>query len=107
MGLLRTPSICPSSPRPTYAPSGSSILIEAATVGYGRAPDFEPYAPDQLNMEQRIAYALRHDPVFRDAEVAEGIDPDKTPDPASLAVAGGARQPTEGRRGGRRLRAKL
>ena len=36
-------------------------------------------------MEQRNAYALRHDPVIREAEIAEGIDPDKNPDPASLA----------------------
>ena len=36
-------------------------------------------------MEQRIAYALRHDPVIREAEIAEGINPDKNPDPASLA----------------------
>ncbi|KAI0751196.1 NUDIX hydrolase domain-like protein [Daedaleopsis nitida] len=62
----------------------ASILIRAAAIGYGHEPDFELYAPDQPTMEQRIAFALRYDPVFREAEIAEGIDPDKTPDPASL-----------------------
>ena len=59
-------------------------------------------------MEQRIAYALRHDPVFREAEIAEGIDPNKTPDPASLVDI--SRQESEKkrrRRGARRVRAKL
>ena len=62
-----------------------SILIEVAKVGYGHDPTFDAYAPDQPNMEQRIAYALRHDPIFREAELSEGIDPEKTPDPASLS----------------------
>ncbi|KAI8989843.1 NUDIX hydrolase domain-like protein [Trametes punicea] len=62
----------------------AAILIEVATIGYGREPDFDPYAPGQPTMQQRIAHALRYDPVFRDAERAEGIDPDKTPDPSSL-----------------------
>ena len=51
------------------------MLIRVATIGYGREPDFEPSAPDEPAMAQRIAYALRTDPVFRAAAVAEGIDP--------------------------------
>ena len=31
-------------------------------------------------MEQRIQYALKHNPVLRDAQEKEGIDPDKIPD---------------------------
>ncbi|KAI9057635.1 hypothetical protein FKP32DRAFT_1762267 [Trametes sanguinea] len=63
----------------------ASILIEVASIGYGREPDFEPYAPGQPTWQQRIAHALRYDSVFREAERAEGIDPDKTPHPSSLA----------------------
>ena len=63
----------------------SGMLIHVAAVGYGREPDFELRAPDEPGMAQRIAYALRTDPVFRAAAAAEGIDPDRTPDPASLA----------------------
>ena len=62
-------------------------------------------------MEQRIAYALRHDPVFRETELAEGIDPDKTPEPASLSGSGsgsGRKEKKRGERGARmRVRAKL
>ncbi|TBU28736.1 hypothetical protein BD311DRAFT_806771 [Dichomitus squalens] len=32
--------------------------LHAASIGYGQEPDFEPFAPDQPTMEQRIAYAL-------------------------------------------------
>lgn len=71
----------------------SAILIRVASIGYGQEPDFEPYAPEQPTMEQRIAYALKYDPVFREAEIAEGIDPDKTPDPKSLG-----RKPHTGKR---------
>lgn len=79
-----------------------------ATIGYGRDPDFEPYAPDEPTMEQRLAFALRYDPIFRVAEIAEGIDPDKTPDPSSLVD--GSQPDAEAkrkRRGRRRVRAKL
>ncbi|PIL37567.1 hypothetical protein GSI_01261 [Ganoderma sinense ZZ0214-1] len=63
----------------------AGMLIRVAAIGYGREPDFEPSAPDEPAMAQRIAYALRTDPIFRAAAVAEGIDPDRTPDPASFA----------------------
>ena len=85
-----------------------SILIRVASIGYGQQPDFEPYAPEEPTMQQRIAYALRHDPIFREAEIAEGIDPDKTPDPSSLVDSsqpGAEVKRTRRRR--RRVRAKL
>ncbi|KAI0722498.1 NUDIX hydrolase domain-like protein [Earliella scabrosa] len=86
----------------------ASILIRVASIGYGQQPDFEPYAPEEPTMQQRIAYALRHDPIFREAEIAEGIDPDKTPDPSSLVDSSqpGA-EVKRTRRRGRRVRAKL
>ncbi|KAI0355435.1 hypothetical protein OH77DRAFT_1424933 [Trametes cingulata] len=88
----------------------AAILIKVATIGYGREPDFEPYAPGQPTTQQRIAHALRHDPVFREAELAEGIDPDKTPDPSSLGQSHKSAAELKRRRrlGPRRLvRAKL
>ncbi|KAI0774717.1 NUDIX hydrolase domain-like protein [Trametes elegans] len=89
----------------------ASILIRVATIGYGRDPEFEPYAPGQPTMQQRIAHALRYDPIFREAERAEGIDPDKIPDPARLAESVITDTEVKRRRrarGGRRLvRAKL
>ena len=97
--------------------SNRSILIEVAKVGYRRNPDFDAYAQDQPTMEQRIVHALRNDPVFREAELSEGIDPDKTPDGTSLSGRRGPgarrRVASEEKRGehsvhmGRRLRAKL
>ena len=48
-------------------------------VGYNHDPDFIVAAPDQASQEQRIAYALKHHPVFREALKAEGIDPRLTP----------------------------
>ena len=62
-------------------------------------------------MEQRIAYALRHNPIIQEAGIAEGIDPDKNPDPASLADR--SRRRADVKRSGRRrdtrrgVRAKL
>ena len=100
-------------------PRGRSILIEVAKIGYARAPDFDAYAPDQPTSEQRIAHALRHDPIFRDAARAEGIDPDKAPQPATQSSSrdqpalrkqtGEGRQYNQGGRAqrGKRLRAKL
>ncbi|KAI0650863.1 NUDIX hydrolase domain-like protein [Trametes meyenii] len=77
----------------------ASMLIEVAIIGYGREPDFESYAPGQLSMQRRIAQALRRDPVFREAALSEGIDPDKTPDPTSL---GESRRPDANMKHGRR-----
>ncbi|KAH9899426.1 NUDIX hydrolase domain-like protein [Cubamyces lactineus] len=86
----------------------ASILIEVAKIGYAREPDFEAYAPGQPTTLQRIAYALRHDPIFREAERAEGIDPDKTPDPSSLGQSHTADAEMSRRRKGRMLlRVKL
>lgn len=92
---------------PLSFPYCRQMLIRVASIGYGREPDFELCAPDEPGMEQRIAYALRHDPIFRAAAAAEGIDPDKTPDPASLARRSQRRADRKGsgRRG--RVRAKL
>lgn len=92
------------------ARNNSSILIRVATIGYGRDPDFEPYAPNQPTGEQRLAYALRYDPIFREAALAEGIDPDKTPHPASLVNSDqpDAKVKRRARAGSRRrVRAKL
>ena len=57
-----------------------SILIRVATVGYAREPDFKVAAPDQLSQPERIAHMLKYHPVFREAAIKEGINPDKTPD---------------------------
>ncbi|RPD67402.1 hypothetical protein L227DRAFT_538534 [Lentinus tigrinus ALCF2SS1-6] len=85
----------------------AAILIRVASIGYGQEPDFALWAPDQPTMEQRIAYALRHDPMFRDAEREEGIDPDKTPEPWSLIDSAQPDAKVKRRlRTGRRLRAR-
>ena len=53
-------------------------------IGYGRRPDFELYAPDQWSHEQRIAHVMKHNPVLREAQKKEGLNPDKIPEPESL-----------------------
>lgn len=103
---------CASTQLTRLLPHARGILIKVATIGYGREPEFEPHAPDEPNTQQRIAHALRHDPVFREAARAESIDPDKTPDPSSLGQSHkSAAEVKRGRRrrpGARRLvRAKL
>ncbi|OBZ70381.1 Nudix hydrolase 15, mitochondrial [Grifola frondosa] len=62
----------------------AAILIRVATIGYARAPDFEVNAPGQPSQEQRIARALKHDPIFREAAALEGIDPGRIPEPSAL-----------------------
>ncbi|CCM07088.1 uncharacterized protein FIBRA_09414 [Fibroporia radiculosa] len=62
----------------------AGILIHVAIIGYGRAPDFELDAPGQPSWNERIAYALKHSPVFLEAMQKEGIDPSKIPDPSSF-----------------------
>ena len=84
-----------------------AILIRVASIGYAHEPDFEPYAPDQPTMQQRIAHALQHDPVFREAELAEGIDPDKTPDPAALVDSAQPDAEAKRRQGRGRRRVRL
>lgn len=65
----------------------SGVLIRVATVGYGREPDFDAYAPDEPSQEERMAFELRASPVLKDACLKEGIDPDKAPEPSSLRGA--------------------
>ncbi|KAI0782543.1 NUDIX hydrolase domain-like protein [Abortiporus biennis] len=81
----------------------ASILIRVATIGYGYEPDFEVNAPDQPAQEDRIVQALRTRPLFRQAEIEEGLDPDKVPDLVP-------REPPSNKRGRRnfsRLRSRL
>ncbi|KAI0089363.1 NUDIX hydrolase domain-like protein [Irpex rosettiformis] len=58
----------------------AAILIWVAVVGYGRRPDFDLFAPGQWSHEQRVAYVMKHNPVLREAQKKEGIDPNKNPD---------------------------
>lgn len=51
-----------------------SILIHTAIVGYGREPVFEVKAPNQLNMHERIEYALEHAKPFIEAREAENAE---------------------------------
>ena len=55
-------------------------------VGYGRQPDYELFAPGQLTREQRLAYAMKHNEVLRQAQKEEGLDPDEVPDIETLAT---------------------
>ena len=65
------------------------------------------HAPGEPTMAERMAYALRHDPIFREAERAEGIDPDKTPEPWSLVDSAQPDARVKRRlRAGRRLRVR-
>lgn len=52
----------------------AAMLIRTATIGYGHQPDFEVHAPGAPSTEVRIAWALLHRKVFRDACEKEGID---------------------------------
>jgi hypothetical protein len=45
-----------------------------AIAGYARQPDFEVHPPNAISTEERIAYALLHRKVFRDACEKENID---------------------------------
>ncbi|KAI0940346.1 hypothetical protein AcV5_001480 [Taiwanofungus camphoratus] len=83
----------------------SAILISVATIGYEREPDFEVSALDEPSQEERLLYAVKHDPVFRDAAREEGIDPNKVPEPSSLRTRG-ENSAWGGRRTGR-VRSKL
>ncbi|PCH40719.1 hypothetical protein WOLCODRAFT_70305 [Wolfiporia cocos MD-104 SS10] len=87
----------------------AAIMIRVAAIGYGRQPDFEVFAPNQPSQEERIAYALKTNPVFREAAQQEGIDPDKVPDPSTFRRADRERQEevSRGRRRRRRVRSKL
>ncbi|PSR83462.1 hypothetical protein PHLCEN_2v5734 [Hermanssonia centrifuga] len=55
----------------------ASILIHAASVGYVRQPEFQVYAPGQLEHKERIRYAMRHSDILRNAQLKKGIDPDR------------------------------
>ncbi|KAH9919694.1 uncharacterized protein B0H18DRAFT_625232 [Fomitopsis serialis] len=85
----------------------AGVLIRVATIGYGREPDFDVYAPDQTSQEGRIAYELRENPLLREACREEGIDPDKAPEPSQLRARSARR--SDGPRGHRRraVRSKL
>jgi len=45
-------------------------------IGYGCDPDFEMNHPNGPLMEERIAYSMLHNTIFRDAFKREGIDAD-------------------------------
>lgn len=61
-----------------------AILIRVAIVGYGRQPDYELVAPGQWTHEQRVAYVMKNNPILREAQKKESIDPDKVPDVETL-----------------------
>jgi hypothetical protein len=50
------------------------MLIRVAIIGYGRQPDFEVHPRNAISTEERIAYALLHRKVLRDACEKENID---------------------------------
>ncbi|KAF8805986.1 hypothetical protein BYT27DRAFT_7339260 [Phlegmacium glaucopus] len=52
----------------------AAMLIRVATIGYAREPDFEVQAPNELSIEERIAWVLLNRKVFRDACERESID---------------------------------
>lgn len=52
----------------------SAILIRVAIIGFARQPDFEVHPPNAISTRERIAYALLHRKVFRDACEKEGVD---------------------------------
>ncbi|EJD37352.1 hypothetical protein AURDEDRAFT_92407 [Auricularia subglabra TFB-10046 SS5] len=58
--------------KPVYGLT-SAILIHCAQIGYARPAAFQVQAPGQLSNAQRIAHAMRNDPVLRDAALAEGL----------------------------------
>lgn len=49
-------------------------MIRVATIGYGRFPDFQVKTPETPSLDERIAWALLHRPVFRHACRNEGVD---------------------------------
>lgn len=71
-GLTACSALFSIIPRRTHNPS-RSILIRAATVGYATAPDFEVHHPEGLSFDERIAWTMLSDPVFREAYEKEGI----------------------------------
>ena len=50
------------------------MLIRVATIGYAREPDFEVHSPNELPLEERIAWALLSRKAFRNACENEGVD---------------------------------
>lgn len=50
------------------------MLIRVAIIGYAREPDFGVHSPNELLLEERIAWALLNRKVFRDACEKEGVD---------------------------------
>ena len=50
------------------------MLIRVATIGYAREPDFEVHSPNELSLEERIAWALLNRKAFRNACENEGVD---------------------------------
>ncbi|CAA7259409.1 unnamed protein product [Cyclocybe aegerita] len=52
----------------------AGMLIQTATIGYARQPDFEVNPPNAATTEERIAWALLHRKVFQEACEKEGVD---------------------------------
>jgi coenzyme A diphosphatase NUDT7 len=50
-----------------------AMLIRTAIIGYGREPDFEVNPPNGPLTEERIAYEMLHNSVFREACDLEGL----------------------------------
>ncbi|KZT29546.1 hypothetical protein NEOLEDRAFT_1215680 [Neolentinus lepideus HHB14362 ss-1] len=80
----------------------AAILIEAATIGYARDPEFDLYADNQPTQLERIVSAMKFAEHFKEAMREEGLDPDNVPDPSKFADYG-RRRPA----GRRRARSRL
>ncbi|KAF8804812.1 hypothetical protein BYT27DRAFT_7225169 [Phlegmacium glaucopus] len=52
----------------------AAMLIRVATIRYAREPDFEAQSPNELSIEERIAWVSLNRKVFRDACEKESID---------------------------------
>lgn len=62
------------------------MLIGVAAIGYARKPDFEIQPPGAPTMEERIAHQLLHHKTFRDAYIAEGMNPELSVGPVLYRI---------------------
>lgn len=53
-----------------------AICLHVATIGYATAPEFALHAPNEWDLPERIAYALRNVPILVDAVKKERAERD-------------------------------